>query len=218
MLDAVILLEHSGSSHLCSQAFPPLRPSLACCPAPSLPSVPLTRRPHSALPGPHASSSCWSPAQLRRRLVPCPWARPPQALPRTPEGTPGGDVAPWAGRRQPQGHRPASGSSACPRPRPACQTRPGPVPQPCSGQRSAPRVGGLVTLACRRPRRRLAPSRVGRSARASAFPAAPPPHSPGAWGRAWHTGRAQYCVSTIVSLRKRNYFFSQTRNVSSISH
>lgn len=114
MLDAVILLEHSGSSHLCSQAFPPLRPSLACCPAPSPPSVPLTRRPHSALPGPHASSSCWSPAQLRRRLVPCPWARPPQALPRTPEGTPGGDVAPWAGRRPPQGHRPASGSSACP--------------------------------------------------------------------------------------------------------
>lgn len=139
MLDAVILLEHSGSSHLCSQAFPPLRPSLACCPAPSLPSVPLTRRPHSALPGPHASSSCWSPAQLRRRLVPCPWARPPQALPRTPEGTPGGDVAPWAGRRQPQGHRPASGSSARPRPRPACQTRPGPVPQPCSAVSPASR-------------------------------------------------------------------------------
>lgn len=51
----------------------PTSPPLAgCCPAPSLPSVPLTRRPHSALPGPHASSSCWSPAQLRRRLVPCP--------------------------------------------------------------------------------------------------------------------------------------------------
>lgn len=195
--------------------------------APVLPSLPTSPPLAGLLPGaqpplgpPHTPPAL-CPARASRLellLVPSPAAPPPCALPCTPEGTPGGDVAPWAGRRQPQGHRPASGSSACPRPRPACQTRPGPVPQPCSGQRSAPRVGGLVTLACRRPRRRLAPSRVGRSARASAFPAAPPPHSPGAWGRAWHTGRAQYYVSTIVSLRKRNYFFSQTRNVSSISH